>query len=1853
MKKKKLIALVISAILGINQNIAIVLAEEKEEKKLKNNIIHVNGLAQYSNSNKFDITFDEGNKEFRVINQRDIVIQPYFKENKYFQIQIFNKLGIEKLNVNIVGVDKGNSDKLNILNGFKYEYGDIIKLWYAEPGRDSIDGNIIEAKEDYSDKIQNRDYIDNVVFEITENGLKSIYNEEPKIIGVENLKIRVNSSFNKLEGVLVTDDHDGDITNKLVITGEVNTEIAGNYPIEYKVMDKWGRETKITRMITVAEPSKLENNVIHIDNLGEEDIKDIFKIGFDDFKKEFKLYDEKDDFINISNKNEKSFYIKIIDRNRTEKLLINLNGIDKGTSEKLKLLRGFKYEYGDVIQLWSSNSNKQRIEGEIIEGRENYLDGIQGVEGFNKIENVEFEITEDGLKAKYNSSPQLKGLDDINIKVGDLFDKMKGVTALDLEDGDISKKIAVAGTVNNTIEGENILEYSVIDSLGNKALAKRKVIVSQRKALEKNIICTEGIGRVRHREKFKIGFNEDKKQIKVYDQSWSHLHNYYVKKDYFKVSILDKNLKEKLTITLDGLSRGTSAKLNPLKEFNYDYGDIIKLWHAEPSKQLILGNIINAKEDYSHGIRGVAGFKNINDVAFEITESGLKAIYNTPPEIKGAEDIEIKIGDKFDVNEGIAAVDDRDGDITNKLVISGDVDINNTGVYTVDYSVMNSWGKETVIKRRIIIRQNKKPILSGLDNLVLRIGDEFNPLKGVVAKDEEEGDITSKIQISGQVNTNVTSRYNLVYSVTDSIGNTTIGTRTVRVIPSKRPSIIGADNVTIKTGEYFNPLKGVIAKDWENKDLTNKIKLTGEVVEEISGKYNLVYSVEDEEGNHIIATRTVIVKSNDKPHIIGVDNIIISTGDNFDPRVGVVATDKEDLDLTSKIEISGEANSAVPGIYNIIYSVIDKDGNKTTVLRNITVRSKNKPVIVGVDDISIKTGDNFDPLLGVMAHDEEDGNLNKSINISGVVNNKIANNYNLVYSVVDSDGNQYSITRRVIVRTNDKPIINGTEDITIKTNEDFNTMLGIMAVDKEDGDLTNNITISGNVNTKVSGEYNLIYTVKDTDGNISAITRKVTVRSNKKPIITGTSDLNININDSFNPMTGVIAHDEEDGDLTSNLKISGYVDNKVNGNYNLVYSVSDKDGNKSVVTRRVTVRTLGKPIIRGVDDITINVNDIFEPMTGIVATDEEDGDLTNNISISGYVNNKVSGKYNLIYSVNDSDGNKSTITRKVVVRSNNKPIIKGVEDITIKEGENFDLMESVIATDAEDGDLTANIKTTGIINNKVAGVYNIVYSVSDKDGNKSTVTRIVTVRINEKPIIRGAENITIKVGDEFNPLSGIVAIDKENGDLTNSIVVTGNINNKVNGNYNLVYSVSDKDGNKSIVTRVVTVRTNKKPIINGIEDISVIKGEVFHEKDGVIAIDEEDGDLTDKISIEGHVDTNINGLYNLIYSVIDNDGNKSIVRRVITVRNNEKPVIRGVEDVTINEGQSFDAMEGIVAFDREDGDLSKEIKIEAHVDNEINGRYNLIYSVIDKDGNKSVANRIITVTTNEKPTIRGAENITIKIGSSFDPKLGVIALDKENNNLTDSLKIIGNINNNIAGEYNIIYSVVDKEGNETIITRVVKVISNDNAVIFGNENIKIKIGEKFDKKQGVIAVDKNNEDLAESIEVEGSVDSENTGIYKLNYLVKDKDNKITREEREVTVVKEDFPIIEGAEKIIIKNSEEFNPMEGIIGKDKKDGNITSLIKVDGKVNNKVNGRYKLIYSIEDKDGNKTIVPREVIVGEDINLIDEVVGEEEKIHKDTLLKNKNANNVKVPMKALVALGAVISAAAISIFKIKKK
>ena len=78
---------------------------------------------------------------------------------------------------------------------------------------------------------------------------------------------------------------------------------------------------------------------------------------------------------------------------------------------------------------------------------------------------------------------------------------------------------------------------------------------------------------------------------------------------------------------------------------------------------------------------------------------------------------------------------------------------------------------------------------------------------------------------------------------------------------------------------------------------------------------------------------------------------------------------------------------------------------------------------------------------------------------------------------------------------------------------------------------------------------------------------------------------------------------------------------------------------------------------------------------------------------------------------------------------------------------------------------------------------------------------------NEAPVLTGVQaSITVTVGDAFDALNGIAATDKEDGDLTKSIVISGSVDMEKAGTYELIYSVEDSKGLTASATCKVIVK---------------------------------------------------------------------------------------------------------------------------------------------------------------------------------------------------------------------------------------------------------------------------------------------------------------------------------------------------------------------------------------------------------------------------------------------------------------
>ncbi|MDC1310092.1 DUF5011 domain-containing protein, partial [Flavobacteriaceae bacterium] len=169
----------------------------------------------------------------------------------------------------------------------------------------------------------------------------------------------------------------------------------------------------------------------------------------------------------------------------------------------------------------------------------------------------------------------------------------------------------------------------------------------------------------------------------------------------------------------------------------------------------------------------------------------------------------------------------------------------------------------------------------------------------------------------------------------------------------------------------------------------------------------------------------------------------------------------------------------------------------------------------------------------------------------------------------------------------------------------------------------------------------------------------------------------------------------------------------------------------------------------------------------------------------------------------------TAVVRTVNVVDTTAPVITltGENPVTVELGATY-TDEGATASDNYDGDITDSIVTETTVDTSVVGSYTVTYNVTDANSNHATtVTRIVNVVDLIIPILTlvGEDLIYIDQGSNYFD-AGATALDNYDGDITENITVTGEVDTESFGPYTLIYDVMDSSGNVAIsISRTVIV----------------------------------------------------------------------------------------------------------------------------------------------------------------------------------------------------------------------------------------------------------------------------------------------------------------------------------------------------------------------------------------------------------------------------------------------------------------
>lgn len=298
-----------------------------------------------------------------------------------------------------------------------------------------------------------------------------------------------------------------------------------------------------------------------------------------------------------------------------------------------------------------------------------------------------------------------------------------------------------------------------------------------------------------------------------------------------------------------------------------------------------------------------------------------------------------------------------------------------------------------------------------------------------------------------------------------------------------------------------------------------------------------------------------------------------------------------------------------------------------------------------------------------------------------------------------------------------------------------------------------------------------------------------------------------------------------------------------------------------------------------------------------------------------------------------------------------------------------DILAGVVATDADDGDVSASITYGGdtlpFIGNTAGTTFNVTYEATDSDGLTATATRVVEVVDTTAPVISGVvANFSMS---RFSlpytlaqALTGIAAADDCEGTLPVTVSATrlGNpvafpltdFGGPYPGFFSLVYTSVDGEGNQSQEFSVIQIVNNAPPVITILGDNpAIVECKDAYVDAGATALDPEDGNLTAGITAISTVDINIPNAYTVTYEVTDLNPIfpvTSQLARVVIVEDTTPPTLtrNGAAVIGVEVGGTYTEL-GATASDICDSSLS--VVIGGTVDVNTVGTYPLTYNVSD------------------------------------------------------------------------------------------------------------------------------------------------------------------------------------------------------------------------------------------------------------------------------------------------------------------
>ncbi|MBI9009635.1 MAG: hypothetical protein JEZ05_06345 [Tenericutes bacterium] len=380
-----------------------------------------------------------------------------------------------------------------------------------------------------------------------------------------------------------------------------------------------------------------------------------------------------------------------------------------------------------------------------------------------------------------------------------------------------------------------------------------------------------------------------------------------------------------------------------------------------------------------------------------------------------------------------------------------------------------------------------------------------------------------------------------------------------------------------------------------------------------------------------------------------------------------------------------------PDTYAFIETITDESGNTFTLNHTINVLSNTLPIINGSATYEMEVL-NFDPMTSIdsilesySAIDTEDGDLSTSLVIDfiGLLPDEIptlGSSFTVTLTVTDS--NYGTTTKDITVHMVDstQPIfkVDNIETSTYTLNvfmsntDALQTFIdSIVATDLYDGILTSSIVIPELPSFITPHTTTMTLTCEDPQGNSSTLVLNVNVIDDIAPVINGATKIvkGITATLTLSDITAALSStDNIDGILNVEVVTDGYTGNSGNlGSYVVQYKATDSSGNIAYHDVRVWVVDNQAPVWI-LNDFFVNITaNQAMARTELVSLLQASGMIGSDISYtvtfltdeySG--NESIEGAYQVMMNVTYEDGSEDTISVQL-----NVPEVEDDSDVIV------------------------------------------------------------------------------------------------------------------------------------------------------------------------------------------------------------------------------------------------------------------------------------------------------------------------------------------------------------------------------------------------------------------------------------------------------------------------------------------------------------------------------------------------------------------------------------------------------------